>query len=942
MKHAERWLVVALCAAIGWFYVWTVRSSGEEWSFGEEQRDYYNLLIDGYLDGQLHMKVEVPPALLSLRNPYDPEERPPGLGMHDASFYQGKYYVYFGAAPMVVLMLPFRLLTGMDLPLAVAVLTFVYAGFLVSVALFLALRRRYFLETAGAGTVLVGVLVLGIAGLCPVLLRRPDMWELPIAGGYFFAMLALACVWRSMHSEHARGKWFAGAGLCVGFAIASRPTYLMAVPLLVPPLWWWWRSERRLPWRLVFSAGPPLAVVGALMAAHNFARFDDPLEFGQAYQFSLDYESKLPHFSARYIPFTAKAHFFSAARWSPYFPFIHRPDLGKAPAGFTNHRGDVYGILTNFPIAWLAFLSPLALWRRSSPDRGPLAAWVASVVLLFGLVAGFLLFFFSALARYQMDFVPALMLLAVVGLLALERGLRVVGTVRWRRMAATGWTAAALFSAGFGVVFSLGFDGLLREHNPVLEQQVARTLNRMPAAFERALGVQHGPIELILRLSPDARAGRELLLTLGDGANCDRVFVQYNSDGRVQFGVSPGGRAELVSRPLSITRETEHRVEVTLAALYPPSTHPFFEDKSHSEVNRIRDFMRIKVDGEPVLMARQRSRHLGSAQLRVGHKAAAVSPDARFRGEIVAIRRVTNESASLPASGSFVRVRVGLGTVPLNACEPLVSYGDARTGMLLGVTRLSADELEFSFAGAGTEAASSGVISFRSGHVNEIVVRMTAEEKSGQGRIYVWLDGQLIWAPGIAIAAGDLGDVVAGRNTVGAPQCATEFRGEITNVQQDAGGRDPLEGPGDTLRIRLRLVPQPRGTREPIVVTGGTGYADTLMVEYVDGQSVRFGLDHWGAPMRMSKPVHFDYSVPHDLEISMSSLEAVEDAPALAEFRSGRLRLKVDGREVWEDTSEFFVTEPGEMAIGRNAVGATTCAPWFSGDILSAERVVRE
>ena len=83
MRRAERWLVVALCAAIGWFYVWTVRSSGEEWGFGNEQRDYYNLLIDGYLDGQLHMKVEVPDELLRLRNPYDPQERPPGLLVAD-------------------------------------------------------------------------------------------------------------------------------------------------------------------------------------------------------------------------------------------------------------------------------------------------------------------------------------------------------------------------------------------------------------------------------------------------------------------------------------------------------------------------------------------------------------------------------------------------------------------------------------------------------------------------------------------------------------------------------------------------------------------------------------------------------------------------------------------------------------------------------------------
>ena len=60
----ERVLVAALCAAVGWFYVWTVRSSGDPWRFGLEQRDYYNLLIDGWLDGhrreELLFDVSVP------------------------------------------------------------------------------------------------------------------------------------------------------------------------------------------------------------------------------------------------------------------------------------------------------------------------------------------------------------------------------------------------------------------------------------------------------------------------------------------------------------------------------------------------------------------------------------------------------------------------------------------------------------------------------------------------------------------------------------------------------------------------------------------------------------------------------------------------------------------------------------------------------------------
>ena len=284
MRKFEPLLVAVLCLAIGWYYLWTVRSNGDMPRFGREQSDYFNLLIDGWLDGQLHLKVEVPEALLKLADPYDPKLRPPGLAHHDASLYRGKYYIYFGVGPVVTLMLPYRLLTGLDLPLAVAVLAFVYGGFLVSVALWLAIRRRYF-PASGVSTVMAGIIALGFASVAPVLLRRPHMWELPIAAAYAFTMLTMLCVFLSLHSRR-RAMWFAGAGLALGLAIASRPSYLLASPLLAVPLAWWWREERRLPWRVALVAAAPLAVIGSLMALHNYLRFDHPLQFGQAYQLS--------------------------------------------------------------------------------------------------------------------------------------------------------------------------------------------------------------------------------------------------------------------------------------------------------------------------------------------------------------------------------------------------------------------------------------------------------------------------------------------------------------------------------------------------------------------------------------------------------------------------------------------------------------------------------
>ena len=80
-----------------------------------------------------------------------------------------------------------------------------------------------------------------------------------------------------------------------------------------------------------------------------------------------------------------------------------------------------FGILTNIPLVWLALAVPLA-WRSRPGQAGSILRWfVMAVALLFGICALTIGTFFSASLRYEVDFLPALVLLAVVGILGLER-----------------------------------------------------------------------------------------------------------------------------------------------------------------------------------------------------------------------------------------------------------------------------------------------------------------------------------------------------------------------------------------------------------------------------------------------------------------------------------------------------------------------------------------
>lgn len=819
MKSAvERILVVALCAAIGWFYTWTVRSSGDPWKFGLEQRDYYNLLIDGWLDGHLHMKVEVPAALLQLKDPYDPAVRPAGLGLHDATFFQGKYYVYFGMAPVVLLMLPFRLWSGIDLPQAVAALIFVYGAFLASVAIWLAVRRRYF---PGSSMLvgLAGVLVLGLAGLGPVLLRRPHMWELPIGAGSCFAMLALLCVWRSLHARRGGGTaskrvrgggtpptrsgrawWFGGAGLCLGLAIASRPTYLIASPFLAVPLLWWWATERRWPWRPLLGALVPLVIIGSAMAWHNYARFGDPLQFGQAYQLSLDYESKMAHFRVSHVPFNVWRYFFSAAEWSRYFPFIQPAALPPKPPGFGGHD-DLYGILRNLPIAWLALAAPLAWWRRDQTERRALRAWLTTTAVLFGAMAGTLIFFFGSLARYQSDFTPALMLLAGVGGLAVERWLRVTRSRPWLVAAGTVGGGLVAFSAGFAMLFSLQLDGLLREKNPARYREVALSFNRVPAAVEQLAGVRHGPLELTLRIGTAAPGTRELLLAAGEAPTIDRLHLVHQEGGRISFEAESSYGIREATPPVAVDRATDHRLRVLMGVLLPPEMHPVFASVSAETTAAMIRRLRIEFDGALLVdRAPWFSAPAGAVQL-----ATAAGQDGRAATRIIDVRRDEVALAVLRAE-SLERAREAgarmtrRGTVLLQASlphgragvrEPLLVMGRPGRGDLIALEYGEGDTVRFCFDHWGGALLRSDPVAVDFGRPQEIRIAMESLRPPSpfrpnrvvvHGQLEVWLNGRSVWRVGGEFFAVNPVEIAVARNPIGGTTCGPEFSGVVHGV----------------------------------------------------------------------------------------------------------------------------------------------------------------
>lgn len=182
---------------------------------------------------------------------------------------------------------------------------------------------------------------------------------------------------------------------------------------------------------------------------YNYLRFGNAFEFGWHFQLT-DFENEATRrFSLQYLWFNFHFYFLQPMQWSVHFPFLRSTGLPPLPAGYGGF-GTLYGrILTNCPIAWMALAAPLA-WRGRAVEEAALRWFAAAMFLLFVICAATLCLFFAASSRYEVDFLPALLFLAAIGIFGLEHAL---ARFKIRRAIARFlWCTALAYSVVFNVM----------------------------------------------------------------------------------------------------------------------------------------------------------------------------------------------------------------------------------------------------------------------------------------------------------------------------------------------------------------------------------------------------------------------------------------------------------------------------------------------------------
>lgn len=317
-------------------------------------------LVDAFANGRLTLDRQVEQELLKLKNPYDWSERLENGTSYawDHVMFEGKYYSYYGIAPVVLLFLPFHLITGDYFSTAFAVFLFGCIGLIFLSLFFRSLCRRFFGKiTLGMYTCALLMLVIS----CGVwyCFMTPNFYEIAQNCGFMFVCLgAYFLVSSGIFSENVSKIKICLSSVFLSLAVLSRPTTavwcIAAVAFISFGAFDMKKGGKKAKAIVGFLACAliPFAVIGSVQMIYNYARFGSFTDFGIQYSLTINDFTR-----SEYSPQMAFIGFynflFAFPVIKPEFPFIFSnfSDLGVNGYYFIANRvaiGQFFRVIPTF------------------------------------------------------------------------------------------------------------------------------------------------------------------------------------------------------------------------------------------------------------------------------------------------------------------------------------------------------------------------------------------------------------------------------------------------------------------------------------------------------------------------------------------------------------------------------------------------------------------
>jgi hypothetical protein len=414
-------------------YVWLISiGTWTKWQSISNNYDY-NLLATSFRAGRLSLEIKPDPALLALSNPYDPEGRTGVPFPWDASLYKGKFYLYFGPTPAIILLVAKTIYPG---PIGDQYIFFAFISgtYLVGSLFIFKIWRRFFTDIS-LWKIGCSLLVIGLIDPFFWTLGIPFIYNTAIMSGQFFFLAGFYLAFDALDRDTISTWKLVLTGILWTAAIGSRFTQILPIGFMAVMISIWllrkYRQTEMTTRSIQALPGFVLTLTLGVIALgwYNWARFSSVFETGITYQLAgIDfqkYHSLL--FAPSYIIENLYNYFLNPPKLIYSFPWfrtlngINQSIITGLPLPDIYRSQKIVGLLYNAPFIIFAIIPVARIFpggtdkTRNEEDQRSFNWLVIALLGSFLSTTAFLLFFFFSAGRYLNDFLPCLLLLSVIG-----------------------------------------------------------------------------------------------------------------------------------------------------------------------------------------------------------------------------------------------------------------------------------------------------------------------------------------------------------------------------------------------------------------------------------------------------------------------------------------------------------------------------------------------
>lgn len=262
-------------------------------------------IVDAFEEGQVSLLYDVDPKLMELENPYDWGLRnDSGAEVKwDHVMYDGKYYSYYGIAPVILLFMPYHMATGFYFPTNIAVLLFSLIGIVFLTMTYMTFIRKYFWKLP-SNIVISGLIIIQTASGIWYSIGRTLFYEISISSGFAFVAMGAYFLLSSNVTGHGRVSLprAALASLFLATAVLCRPTlavycisacifFICGIPkagkqIIDDGSVNGVNQSKRIGY--IVCAFVPMIILGLAQMYYNYIRFGSPLDFGIQYSLTIN------------------------------------------------------------------------------------------------------------------------------------------------------------------------------------------------------------------------------------------------------------------------------------------------------------------------------------------------------------------------------------------------------------------------------------------------------------------------------------------------------------------------------------------------------------------------------------------------------------------------------------------------------------------------------